>query len=102
MTDTHLMIPSTGILEVFEDPHGDLDIERVLTSRGGEGTLISLTFGTSVVWWFVNGIGPVNPRARETLVLIEGPHTVFTGPVMFCGLAPEKVGEIVAHLSRKE
>lgn len=104
MDEHHLLIPAYGLLEVFETDH-EFNIETVLTARGGSGRPASMTFegiDDLLVRWLVNSVGPANPRARETLVEIGGPHTIFTGPVILSGLSPERVAQIVTHLSRKE
>jgi len=98
----HLLVPPVGLLEVFEEAETEFDSEGALVARGGEGTLTTMTYVDLVIRWFVNDVGPVNRRARETLVEIGGPHSIFTGPVMFSGLPAEEVVKVVAHLSRKE
>lgn len=95
----HLLVPPAGLLEMWD---GDINIEYTLTARGGEGTLVTLMYADVQMTWFLNELGPLNERARETLVLIRGPHAVFTGPVMFSGLPPDEVAYVIAHLSRKE
>lgn len=101
MSTHHLLVPPVGLLEVFEADQ-PFDAEVALAARGGEGILTTMTYMDLVVRWFVNDVGPVNRRARETLVEIGGPHAIFTGPVMFSGLPAEEVAKVVAHLSRKE
>ena len=102
----YLLIPPSGLLEVFNTENG-LHVRDVLATRGGSGEFLSLVFEIDgepggIVEWFVNQIGPLNTRAREALAMLTGTHMIFTGPVMFYDVAPEKIGEVVAQLSRKE
>lgn len=105
MNDNHvLVIPSAGLMEVFHTEK-DIDPRGTLLARGARGQHVTfdlLVDGTSVgrVDWLTEG--PVNPRARQAVVHLTGAHMVFFGPVIFTGVAPETVYEIVSTLSRKE
>lgn len=107
MTEQHvLLIPPKGLMEVM---HADraVDIEQVLASREGKGPLITLNLlrqnvENGTVYWCNDPTQPMNPRAREAMVMVTDAHMVFPGPVIFTGLPPEKVFEIVSALSRKD
>lgn len=102
----YLLIPPNGLMEVFhaEEP---IDVRTVLTNRGGHGSYFSMRFivdgnPEARAEWFVNSTGPVNPRAREAFEYLTGVHMLFTDSLMLWGINPERVGEMVARLSRRE
>lgn len=106
----YLLIPPTGLLEVFEsgDPLTPEQVQSALAARGGEGAYMTMTYAVDEVAdhgqveWYVNQIGPINERARRALADLTGIHTIFTGPVMFSGLGLMNTSRIVQHLSAKE
>lgn len=107
VADQHiLLIPPTGLLEVI---HTDkqVDVEATLRARDGDGHYTSLVVEIDTdykftVDWMVNALGPVNERARRAFAMLAGVHVVFTGPVMFTDVHPDRVYQVVAELSRKE
>lgn len=103
---TYLLIPPRGLMEVFSTETG-IDVQATLRARDGEGTFMSLVVEADTdyqftIEWMLNKVGPINERAREAFAMLCGAHMIFTGPVVFYDVAPAKVGEVVATLSRKE
>jgi hypothetical protein len=105
-----LLIPPTGLLEVINTDK-PIDIGETLRLRNDDHdtpvfTIEPVAANTERlgrVDWIANDTAPVNPRAREALVMLCGIHMIFTGHVMFSNvIPPEEVYLIVANLSRKE
>ena len=103
MSDHFVLIPPEGLIHLFhaEKP---LNIEATLEANGAEGRYTTLAVESNGEWvgnvhWYVSSSTPVNPRARQTLVFLGDIHLIFTGPVLFSGLAERKAGEIVTELS---
>lgn len=100
-----LLVPTSGLLEVFV---GDqLDLQATLTAHGGGGRLVSTNFESDgepvcTATWFHDSTGIVNPRARQALVHLTDMHMIFTGPVLFHGAEEERLGVIVQLLSLRE
>lgn len=101
-----LIIPPSGLLEVIHTDKS-IDISATLLNRGNEGEFVALDLSVANkpltrVYWYASQIGPINPRAQQAMLMLTGTHMIFTGHVLFYGMAPENVYEIVARLSRKE
>ena len=109
MIEQHLLlIPPTGLLEVIHTEK-QVDVEETLRRRCNDctGAFMSVNLdlnGTYAgkVEWLLDPDGPENPRAREALAMLAGIHMILTHYVLFSDVEPEKVYQIVAHLSRKE
>jgi hypothetical protein len=99
---TSLLIPTEGLLEVFETG-GNLNPEQTLRNRDGDGTYIALRFETDDEWRGLHMLlrdgAPVNHRARDTMVRLTGVHIVLTGTVILDNLPGTTVYGIVKELS---
>ena len=98
-----LVIPVTGLLDLYHGEHYDQDYyERVLTKKG-VGTFTTITATTNgegyVIGTLVNPVEPVNARARQAVESLFGWHMIFTGPVYIAGLTPEQATSIIERLS---
>ena len=103
MADHLLIVPPTGLLEVVHSDHPELfDIERALVDRHAQGRYVRLGDGFITAHWFTADYGSLNPRARSTFAEATGAHFLFTGPVIFCGIDENLMGEIVGRLSLRD
>lgn len=101
MSDHALVVPPEGIMQILhhENPNPEAILRGLYPT---EARYVSIRFHneTSEGWaGFFPGLPEVNPRAREALRILTDTHLLFTGPVIFTGVASSQLGEVVATLS---
>ena len=105
MNHTLLLVPVTGILQMFSSDH-DLDQGPVLRKSGGRGPLLSITLEVDnrpvgKIWMCADDTQMVNFRARSALYHLNQVHMLFQGPVLFTDLDEDTAYGIIEELSAK-
>ena len=97
-----LIVPPRGLLEVIHAEHPINPHETLLLRSPEGGRIVHLAFQGAHVYWLHDETGLLNPRARSVFEDLSGAHVVFTGHVLFTGIAEHTLGEIVARLSLRD
>lgn len=101
MADHALVVPTVGIMQILH--HDNPNPESIL--RGlypTDAAYVSIRFHNETTEGragFFPSLPDVNPRAREALRILTDTHLLFTGPVIFTGVASSQLGDVVATLS---